>query len=305
MKILISTSSFGKYDDAPVKKLTNSGYEIVLNPYKRTLKNEETGKLLNGITGLIAGTEQLTCDMLKQADKLKVISRCGTGMDNVDLKAAEQLGIKVFNTPDAPAQAVAELTLGLILALYRNIPGNDREVRSGKWEKGMGKLLQGKVLGILGLGRIGRKLVELTAPFGLLVVACDVNPDISFVEKHKIKLSSMEELLSTSDIVSIHVSYGTGTKNLIDKKKLALMKHSSILINTSRGGVINEGALAEALAGGGLAGAALDVFENEPYAGPLKGMDKVILTPHIGSYAVESRVKMEMDAVDNLIKGLL
>jgi len=254
---------------------------------------------------MIAGTEKLDRDVLLKAGSLKVISRCGAGMDNVDREAAKKLGIKVYNTPDAPTQAVAELTLGLILGLLRNISKNDREIRKGIWNKEMGNLLSGKTIGIVGLGRIGRKLIELMEPFKLKVIACEPFPEDKFVKQNNIRLMPLEELLHEADIVSLHVPYNNETKNLIDRGKLSLMKKSAILINASRGGIIVEPDLEKALLDGVIKGAALDVFEKEPYNGPLKNMENVILTSHIGSYARESRIKMEMEAVDNLINGLI
>ena len=305
MKLLISTSSFGEYDDAPVKKLKNAGFEIELNPHGRTLKKEECVKLLNDKVGLIAGVEPLNRDVLQTAKHLKVISRCGAGMDNVDREAAKKLGIRVYNTPDAPTQAVAELALGLIFGLLRNISKNDREIRKGIWNKEMGNLLSGKTIGIVGLGRIGRKLLELLNPFKLKVIACEPFPENKFVKQNNIRLMPLEELLHEADVVSLHIPYNNETKNLIDMGKLSLMKKSAILINASRGGIIVESDLEKALLDGVIKGAALDVFDKEPYNGPLKNLENIILTSHIGSYARESRIQMEMEAVDNLIKGLM
>ncbi|MBU0568821.1 phosphoglycerate dehydrogenase [bacterium] len=305
MKTLISTRSFGEFDRKPLDKLKEAGFEIVPNPYGRSLEPEESIELLEGATGLIAGTEPLTEEVLSKAGSLKVISRCGTGMDNVDLEAAKRLGIKVLNTPDAPTLAVAELTLGLILALYRRIAESDRCIRSGRWKRQMGQLLYRKKLGIVGLGRIGKRLVELTTPFDLEVMTCEPSPDIEFVQRHNIQVLSFNELLKKADIVSLHLSCPKGTHCLIGRNELALMKPSAILINTSRGWMIDEEALYEALANKIIAGAALDVFENEPYDGNLRNLDNVILTTHIGSSAKETRIQMEIEAVDNLLRGLV
>jgi D-3-phosphoglycerate dehydrogenase len=228
-----------------------------------------------------------------------VISRCGTGLDNVDLEAAKQLGIKVLNTPDAPTMAVAELTLGLMLGLLRHLPRADREIRAGNWQKRMGNLLQGKKVGIIGFGRIGQKVGELVQALGAQAVYCD-----PAVNKDGYKKISLEELLSQSDIVTLHLSGGGKGAPLLSDKELNRIKQGSWLVNCARGGVVDEAALTKALQEGRLAGAALDVFTQEPYTGPLAKLDNVILTPHIGSYAVESRVEMEVESVKNLIKGL-
>ncbi len=310
MKIAITTSLFGKDNVKPVDILKNNGFEVILNPYGRTLKGNEIIELCEGATGIIAGTEILDVDTLECLTKtypqssvlspqsLKVISRCGAGLDNVDVNVANRLGIKVFNTPDAPTLAVAELTVGLILDLLRKVSWMDREFRGGKWQKRMGNLLCGKKVGIKGFGRIGKKVAELLKPFG-----CEIAYADPFVEDGLLGLCrlSLEDLLKRADIVTIHVGVH---ERLIGEKELQLMKKGAWLINTSRGGVVDEAILYEYLKNGYLSGAALDVFEEEPYAGPLKELNNVILTPHIGSYAKEARVRMEMEAVENLLRGL-
>ncbi|TAN45294.1 MAG: hydroxyacid dehydrogenase [Nitrospirae bacterium] len=298
MKIAITTSSFGKYDTRPLDILGVKGYEIVLNPYKRTLSEGEVLEVCNGVVGIIAGTEPLRRDTLKALQELKVISRCGTGMDNVDVIAAENIGIKVYNTPDAPTLAVVELAVGMILSLLRNVREMDASVRNNRWEKVMGNLLNGKTAGIIGFGRIGRKLAEVLKYFGCIVVFHDIS---NAVESGGFDRVDLKDLLSRSDIVSLHVS----SKTLImGEDEISRMKKGAWLINVSRGGVVDEGALYKSLKAGHLRGAALDVYEKEPYEGPLTGLENVVLTPHVGSYAVESRVEMEVQAVQNLLKGL-
>ena len=298
-KIFISTSSFGKPDPTPLEMLKAAGLEISLNPYGRRLTKEEMVELAVNSEGLIAGTEPLDAEVLKRLKYLRVISRCGVGMDNIDLAAAKRQGIQVFNTPNSPVTAVAELTVGLILALLRHFPRMDRDIRARKWQKRMGNLLQGKKVGIIGFGRIGQKVAELVRGLGAQVVYCD-----PAVNKAGYTQVSLDELLSQSDIVSLHVS-GEGNDNpLLGDKELRSMRQGSWLINCARGGVVDEEALYRVLQEGWLSGAAVDVFEEEPYTGSLSELDNVILTPHIGSYAIESRVEMEVQAVKNLIEGL-
>jgi D-3-phosphoglycerate dehydrogenase len=303
-KVLISTRSFGEFDSAPLERLKKAGFEIVLNPYGRSLRPEESIRLLRDAVGLIAGTEPLNEEVLGKATSLKVISRCGSGLDNVDLEAAKKFGIKVFNTPDAPTEAVAELTLCLILVLYRRIKEADKIIYAGKWERKIGHLLYGKRLGIIGLGRVGKRLVELTAPFKIEVLAYENRPDNEFVRNYNIRCLSLEEVLSQADIVSIHLPYSKEMHHFIGKEELTLMKHEAVLVNTSRGGLVDEEALKVTLEEGRIAGAALDVFEEEPYNGPLRNFDNVILTAHMGSSTKETRIQMEMEAVDNLLEGL-
>jgi len=304
IKILISTSTFGQFDDTPLKMLKLAGLETILNPYNRKLSEEESIELLKNVTGLIAGTELLSKDVLKSSSSLKVISRCGAGLDNVDLEATNELGIKVFFTPDGPTQAVAELTVGLILNLLRGISMEDHLIRSNTWKKYMGNLLTGKTLGILGLGRIGRKVVELTVPFSLNYLAWDSSPNQEFAANYKVEFRELNEILKEADIVTVHLPYSPELKNFISYEQIKLMKKDAFLINAARGGLVDEAALYKTLKEKRIAGAAIDVFEQEPYQGPLKELDNVILTPHIGSYAKEARIEMEIQAVKNLLQGL-
>lgn len=303
-KILISTSSFGKYDETPVKKLKGNGFEVVMNPYGKRLTKKETVELGKDCVGIVAGVEEYDKEVLEQLPKLKVLSRCGTGTDSIDLKECEKKGIIVKRTPEAPARAVAELVIGFMLDLNRRIGKMDRGIRKGEWKKEMGNLIQGKTIGVLGLGHIGKIVCELLKPFGVELIAYDLKPDRKWAEKNNVSIVELNELIEKSDIITIHVPYNEKTKNLINKGIIGNMKKNTILINTSRGGIINENDLYDALKNGKIGGCALDVYEKEPYDGPLKELENIILTPHIGSYAVESRIKMENDAVDNLIENL-
>lgn len=304
MKVFISTSSFAEYDELPLKLLSYVDMDVQLNTCGRTLAANECLNLYEDVDGLIAGTEALTAEVLRSARNLKVISRCGAGADNIDMNTAKELGIKVYNTPDAPTQAVAELTVGLMLDVLRGVSLGDRLVRSGVWQKNMGSLLSEKAIGILGLGRIGRKIVELTQPFNLRYIAWDNAPDRQFAGKYSIELAGLDELLAKANIMTIHLPYAVELKGIIGERELGLMKRSAILLNVARGGLVDEGALYNALKAGTVAGAALDVFEQEPYIGPLTELDNIILTPHVGSYAREARVDMETQAARNLIEGL-
>lgn len=303
-KIFISTTSFGEYDKGPLEKLKKEGFEVKTNPYGRQLKTEETKILLKEVVGLIAGTEELSEDVLKSAGSLKAISRCGAGMDNVDIDVAKKLGIEVANTPNPPVESVAELALGMILAFSRRISQQDKELKSGKWRKTMGSLISGKTIGIVGLGRIGRRVAELAAPFNMKIMACETSPDKEFVKRFNIKLVSLGELFEKADIVTLHLSLSPETRHLIGSDMLSRMKKEAILVNTSRGEIVDEKALIEALKSGRIAGACLDVFEKEPYSGELQRLENVLLTPHIGTYAKETRIMMESEAADNIIKIL-
>jgi len=299
--IVITTSSFAEFDQEPLKGLKENGINFVMNPYGRKLSAAEVIKLAARADGLIAGTESLDSGVLENLKNLKVISRCGAGLDNVDLPKAKELNIKVFSTPDAPTLAVAELTVGLIFCALRRISFMDRQLRLGKWDKVMGNLLAGKCVGVIGMGKIGLKVAKLLQPFSAELYFTD--PYVSQDSCPLAKKVSLSELLSLADIVTIHVPYRRENEYIIDAEQLSFMKKSSILVNCSRGKIVDEKALYCALKEGRIAFAAVDVFENEPYAGELISLDNVILTPHIGSYAVEARVAMEKEAVKNLLRG--
>jgi D-3-phosphoglycerate dehydrogenase len=294
-KILILTSSF----IASTKDLSN--YEIVYNNFKRKINRLELISLLDSdVIGIIAGLEDYDIEVLKYSPNLRVISRCGAGIDNISSELIELDLIKIYSTPDAPTDSVVELTIGLILNLLRQINRNDKDLKQGKWIRLNGTLLQGKTVGILGLGRIGLGVANLLNAFGANVQYYDLNekPDVEF------KFCSLEELLINSDIVSIHLPYNLETKNIINKERLSLLKENAYIINTSRGGLIDEIALYHMLKEKRLAGAGLDVFSEEPYNGLLLSLDNVLLTPHIGSYTLEGRLKQEEYALKNLLRGL-
>ena len=299
MKIAISTSSFARYSEEPLELLRQRGIIYELNSTGRKLEEEESMELLRDCVGLAAGTEKLSRRVLDACPALRVISRCGTGLDTVDLVAAREKGIAVRNTPDGPTLAVAELTLGFALDLLRETNRMDRALRAGSWQKRMGFLLEGKRVGLVGFGRIGRVCAKLFAAFGAQVAFSDPVAVDSSHEK-----MALEELCAWADILSLHCPRPKDGQPLLDARLLRSMKPGSWLINAARGGLVDEEALFAVLSSGHLAGAALDTFMQEPYAGPLLGLDNVILTPHIGSYAREARIRMEVDTIKNLLEAL-
>lgn len=300
-KIVIATSTFEVETSPALRQLRAEGFEIVLNPHGRRLDEAQIGALLDaGTVGLIAGLEPLTASVLRNAGGLRVISRCGVGLDNVDRDAAKALGIALYCTPEAPADSVSELTLGLMLACLRQIPRADRMVRAGEWQRPSGALLSGKQVGLLGLGRIGRRVAALCRAFGAAVLACD--PQIERAES--IERVALDELLARSQILSLHAPLTPQTRHLIGARALARMPRGALLINTARGELVDSDALRAALVSGHLGGAGLDVYEHEPYRGPLTGLAQVVLTPHMGSAARETRSRMELEAAENLLAGL-
>lgn len=294
IKILLGPSSYGDADPAPVQKLKDAGFEIVDNPYKRKLSQEELLALLPGVGGLIAGLEPLNRQVL-EVSELKVISRVGVGLSNVDLEAAKDLGIAVRYTPDGPTVAVAELTVGCLLSLLRQTALMDRDLHQCRWNKCVGSQLAGRTVLLLGLGRIGRAVAKRLAGFEVKLLACD---PYCQEPPQGVELVSLEDGLPQADIISLHAS---GEDELLGPDQFELMKQGAFLLNPSRGEQVNEKSLIQALDSGLLAGAWLDTFWTEPYDGPLTGYPSVMLTPHVGSYSRECRLDMEMQAADNLL----
>lgn len=302
-KFVISTSSFDTDNNPAIQRLIRLGLQPVPNPYGRKLAEEEIVNLLDEhVIGMIAGVEPLTADVIQSAKNLKVISRCGTGIDNIDLSAAQNNGVTVLNTPAAPAQAVAELTMGLMLTCLRQICLTDRQIRTGKWPRNKGHLLAAQTVGIIGLGQIGHRVAHLCQAFDAQVIVYD--PYIDRIPEG-ITQVSIEQLLTNADIISLHVPYHTDLKHILNARAFACMKRGSVVINAARGGLVDEQALKEALDSGQLSAAALDAFEQEPYQGPLLECSNLILSSHVGSLAIEARQRMELEAAENLLNGLI
>ena len=298
MQVLIGTSSFAVADKAPMERLLSNGFEVTDNPFKRKLTKEELMNLLTDDTlGLIAGLEPLDREVLENSN-LSVISRVGVGLSNIDLKAAEELGIKVCFTPAGPTTAVAELTVGTMLILVRMVLQMDRDLHRNKWNKRMGFQLEGKTVAIIGFGRIGKKVADLLQSFSVNIIVVD-----PYIEEDSVDypILPLIEALPRADIITIHTS---GEKCILGKSEFPILKMGVYLLNAARGGLVSESLLIEALNDGRVASAWLDTFESEPYSGSLTDCENVILTPHVGSYTVECRAQMEGKAVDNLINVL-
>ena len=303
-RVFITTSSFATFSKEPLGLLDKNGISFELNDRGRKLTLDEVSVSLKKYDGVIAGTELYTKEILIQLPNLKVISRLGVGMDNIDLAYAKEQGLKVYKTKTTPALAVAELTFGFILDLLRKINNQNNQLKTGVWRKQMGELLYGKTLGIVGLGTIGKQLVKILRGFNLNIFAYDLYQDESFAKKFNILYVELDELLKKSDIISLNLNLTEKTNQLFNYNSFKRMKRNAILINASRGEIIDENALVKALDEELIQGAGLDTFENEPYIGPLVSYDNVILTPHIGAYAKEIRMQMELEAAENIIEGL-
>lgn len=303
-KVLTSPSSMGQCGSEPFDLLRENGYEIINNPYGRKLTEDEVIELAKDCVGIVAGVEPLTPRVMDALPNLKCISRVGVGMDNVDLEYAKQKGIVVVNTPDGPTRGVAELTLAMTLSLLRRIPQADAALHQRKWKKQIGNLFLGKTVGIIGLGRIGKMVAEMFRALGNPVVGYDPFANEQWAKDKGVELASFEEVLKKAEILTLHVPGNKDKSPVVGQVELAKMKEGAFLINISRGGVVDEDALFEALTNGKLAGAAIDVYTKEPYDGSLCDLDNIIMTPHLGSYAKEGKLQMEIDACQNLIDAL-
>ncbi len=300
MRILISLHPFAEAHRAPLELLQRSGHTLVVNPVGRRMTEADLVTHAADCAAIICGTEPISSKVIAAAPALKVVSRVGSGCDSVDLAAAAARDIVVAFVPDGPVESVAELTLGLILDSLRGISRTDRHMRGGEWVRPLGKLLGGRTVGIAGVSRIGGTVARKLAALGCKVIGHDLNPHagigVPFVSKN--------ELLQQSEILLLHLSYTPQTRNWLGAAELAQMPAGAVLVCTARGGLIDEAALHAALSSGKLAHAALDVFEKEPYQGPLRDLPNVTLTAHIGSMTVEARIKMELDACQNVLDVL-
>ena len=278
---------------APVlnKVLQENGLQITYEPEITPDQIKEKIGQFNII--IVRGRTKLTKELIEKADNCKIIARVGVGLDNIDQDAAKAKNIQVINAVEAAMTAVAELVLALMLSLARQIPRGDRAIRNGEWLKKelKGTELKGKYLGIIGCGNIGRRLGRLAKGLYMNIIGFDVIPiDEEFSKDVGLMKADLDTLLQSSDYISLHVPLLDSTHHMINEEKLSLMKNTAKIINTSRGGVIDEDALYEALKNGKLGGAALDVFENEPATNSkLATLDNVILTPHIGAQTKEAQ----------------
>lgn len=305
-KALITTVPFADKNRLPIELLESAGIDYLINPIGRKLKEEELAEMVADFDVIIAGTEPITDFVISRATRLKLISRVGIGLDSVDLLAAEKRGIKVSYTPDAPAPAVAELTLGLMLSLLRSVHVANLQLHNGQWQRHFGRRLAEITVGIIGVGRIGGRVLRRIPGFGTpRVLVNDIHPEQKKAAPElKLEWVGKDEIYRQADLISLHVPLTSHTKNMIRREHLLQMKPDALLINTSRGGIINESDLAEVMQSGHLGGAAIDVFEHEPYDGALAGIDRCLLTSHMGSMSVDCRTRMEIEATEEAVRFL-
>ena len=301
-KILITPRSLTKAGDPALELLQKAGHKLVFCSPGKSPDEEELFDLVPGCAGWLAGVERITDAVLARADCLKAISRNGSGVDSIDLSACERRGIAVLRAEGANARGVAELTIGLILSLMRSVPFGDARMKAGGWERRQGTELEGRTLGVVGTGRIGKLVTKFALGMDMRVLGHDVFPDARYAPSLDFHYVTLEELLGFSDIVTLHCPHTPGEKPLIDGPALARVKRGAVLVNTARGGLVDDAAVLSALQEGRLAGYGVDAYEKEPPEQSLLLVhDKVIATPHVGAFTAESVSRATRAAVDNLL----
>ena len=299
MKVLIADN----IANSAIEKIAAAGLDVEVNT---GLNETELLKIIPNFDVIaVRSATKVNQNILSAAENLKLVVRAGVGLDNVDLQSAEQKGVIVKNTPNATSSTVAELVLGLMLSLTRHIPFADQKMKEGTWAKKecAGSELFGKTLGILGLGRIGCEVAKRAHAFGMNLIAHDPFIDTIPVDGTSLELVSFDALLSNSNIITLHLGFSDQTKNLLSTTQFEQMKTGSYLVNCARGGIVDEMAAYEALSSGKLAGAAFDVFAEEPLKdSPLKNLSNVILTPHIGASSKEGQDRAGDELADIIIE---
>ncbi len=299
--ILITSTSFGKRVKEPLDILRSKGYQLKLNDLGRPMTPDELTERLTDCDGCIAGLDHFSAEVILAAPKLQIIARYGAGVDRVDLDAATAAGVVVTNTPVANSDSVADLAVGLMLAVARQIPAADRSVRNGQWQNMYGISLSGKTVGLIGYGRIGSRVARRVKGFGCPVLVHDPFLDVAVAERDEFELVSLEKLLGESDFLSLHLPTTDATHGFLNAERLALMKPTAILVNTARGELVDSEALLAALREDRLGGAGLDTHAEEPPdPADFEEFDNVVLTPHMGAYTREALVNMAHGAVENL-----
>lgn len=305
VKVMITPRSFGVISDKPLEILRNKGYELIRNNTGRPLKAEEIIEMAADVDALLVGIDQVTAEVINKLPRLKVISKYGEGVDNIDLEAAAKRGIPVTNTPGVNTEAVADLAVGLMLCAARQIAAAHEATQEGLWKRFTGTSLYRKTVAVLGTGKIGRAVARRLKGFDVKFLFYDIAPDPDFAGEMGGKYAELEEIWQQADYISLNLPLLPSTRNLIGEEQLKSMKPNAILVNTARGGIIDEEALVKALQEGWIRGAALDAFSSEPLDNDeLRTAPNLVLTPHIGAYTEEAITAMGMEAANNVIAVL-
>ena len=304
-RVLVTPRSFAQWDDAPLRYLKEKGCLVERNPRQRPYTEAELAVAVSDADALLVGLDPVTPLVLAAAPRLKVVSKYGSGVDNIDREEATRRGIVVTYTPGANTEAVADFTFGMMLAAGRRIVEAHQSVREGRWERFLGVDLYGRTLGIIGTGRIGRAVARRSAGFEMKLLAYDIQIDCNWARNCGAEYVDLETLLRQSDFVSIHIALTDATRGLIGAALLDLMKPTAVLVNTARGGIVDEAALADALEQKKIFGAAMDVYSAEPVRDEsLLSQERLVSTPHIGAYSRGALHNMGMAAARNLLNVL-
>ncbi|MCL2120262.1 MAG: phosphoglycerate dehydrogenase [Planctomycetaceae bacterium] len=305
-KILITSTSFGQKDKTPLELLQSKGYEITWNESGKPLAASDLIGKLDGCKGVIAGLDYFTAEVFEKANDLKVVARYGVGFDRVDLEAAKKKGVIVTNTPTANSDSVADLAVGLMLAVARHLVEAQRLTLEGGWPKLFGASLFQKTVGLVGLGRIGVRVAQRVRGFGCRTLVYDPFIDAETASLYGCeKVDTLEMLLAESDFVSLHSPASPETSQMINRRTLVLMKPTAIIVNTARGELIHETDLLDALKNKVIGGAGLDAHAEEPpQVEKYKDVPNLVITPHMGAYTTEALYNMAMDSANDLIAVL-
>lgn len=305
-KVLVTPRSYGSQDPSLKTDLEEVVGEVVYNTTGKSLQSEQLQDMLKDVDGMIAGLDDIDARALQAAPDLKVVARYGVGINNVDLDAAAEQGIIVTNTPGANAVSVAELTIGLILNMLRPMLQAVRETKQGDWPRYKGFSLEGKTVGILGLGAIGKETAKRLAGFDCHIFAHDIYRDEAFASKYELEYAELEDILTRADIISLHLPLTPETEGLVDQDFITAMKPGAWLVNTARGELIQEDALVQAVKSGHLRGAALDAFRQEPPEkdSPLLSMKEILTTPHMGAHSDSAKNAMGRMAMNDCLAVL-
>ena len=301
-KILVTPRSFGRSNPKPLEMLRERGYELILNPFGRILTEAEMCEAIADADAVIIGVDPLNEQVLRHASKLRAISKYGVGTDNIDLAWAEQAGIPVAVAAGANSDSVADYAMALMLAVARRVVQIDRQCRARNWQKFNTLSMYGKTLGLVGLGAIGRGVARRAAGFGMKILAYDVVWNEGAARELGIEYAPVERILREADFVSLHLPLTDGTRHMIGQKELAMMKPTAVLVNTARGGIVDEAALLEALRRQAIYGAGIDVFEQEPPAEDgWFTLDNVVIGCHCSASTLEAVDAMGTISAQNLI----
>jgi D-3-phosphoglycerate dehydrogenase / 2-oxoglutarate reductase len=306
-KILVTATNYSTYCAAAKKMLEDSGFEVMENRKGRPLTYDELKDMVREVSGAVVGVDTWNEEVFKCAPKLKVLSRFGVGVDNIDLNAAKEYGIAVTNAKGQNSNSVAELTVGLILSSMRNVPAFNDSVRQGRWDRFMGRDLVGKTVGLLGFGDIAQRVAKKLCGFDVNVCAFDKYPNMKKAEELNVSMAEMDEVLACADVVSLHLPVMKETHHIMNQESFGKMKNGSYFINTARGVLVDENALYQVLKNGKLTAAAIDVFEEEPVKSTnrLFELNNLFVTPHTAAETYETyhtvglvTAKAVMDVLD-------